>query len=106
MSQHYIELADSYVRNFCRLDPCVQAEIHAIHEELARDPYFMPDGDKYLVDEKHKSERVVVCQHVSGWDGWQMVWFFEYSDVMPSTPENIVLMLHYQPFKTIKPVRR
>jgi hypothetical protein len=108
MPQIRIELHDSFAERLGELDRQIQDEITAIWHDLQEDKYYRPEGDDYVVQyEGHPNDYAVVCQHVNGWGGWQLNWFFEYSDGT-SVVEGIVLRLRYEsePFEEIKPVKR
>jgi hypothetical protein len=107
MRQHIVELDKSFVENFSSLDPQIQEEITAVWRDLENDPYFLPQTDDYAVRIKKRiNDRIVACQHITGWDGWQLNWYFEYFDIEPDTPERVILMLRNLPSKPIAPIRR
>jgi hypothetical protein len=93
MTRHLVELDDSF-ESFGDLDPTIQERMRVVWAGLEGDPYFIPPKDEYSIE--HRGTDYTVCQHISGWQGWSLVWFWEYFDLEPSTPEYVVLMLEHQ----------
>ena len=102
MVRHLVELDDSFTDHFGDLDPVIQERMRLVWEGLEGDPYFTPPSDEYLVQKR--GSQYTACQHQSGWQGWSLVWFWEYFAIEESTPEYVVLMLeHLSPPQTLRP---
>jgi hypothetical protein len=102
MVRHLVELDDSFADYFGDLDPVIQEQIRLVWDGLEKDPYFTPSSEEYLVQRRGKE--YTVCQHISGWQGWSLVWFWEYFSLEQSTPEYVVFMLeHLSPPQRLPP---
>ena len=88
-----MELDDSF-EHLGSLDSTIRDQIGVIWAGLEADPYYIPPEAEYSIE--RRGDDYTVCQHINGWLGWSLVWFWEYSDVQPSTPEYVVLMLEHQ----------
>ena len=93
MPSHLVELDDSF-EAFGDLDSTIQEKIRFVWAGLEEDPYFLPPTEEYSTEPRDTD--YIVCQHISGWQGWALVWFWEYFAEEPSTPEYVVLMLEHQ----------
>ncbi len=107
MVRHVLDLHDSF-EHLHTLDQAIQLRIRDIMVELEKDAYFVPSAEEYSVEKRPKGwyqcGDYTVCQHISGWQGWSLVWFFEYFQTEPSTPEKVVLMLwHKSPQEKLQP---
>jgi hypothetical protein len=99
MPRHTVGLDDSFVNYFGDLDPVIQDQIRVVWAGLEADPFFRPPEDMYVTETQINASDecdYIVCQHINGWLGWSLAWFWEYFDVAPSTPECVVLMLEHQ----------
>ncbi|MGC1372947.1 MAG: hypothetical protein WA824_12495 [Candidatus Sulfotelmatobacter sp.] len=99
---HLLDLDDSFKDNISELKNPARGEIGSILSSLEDDPFFEP-GSEYLFQRSPKDQHCVCSSRC--WDSWKLVWYYEYSSLMPSTVEVIVLMLVREPseLSTIKP---
>jgi hypothetical protein len=101
---HFVELDVSFKDNLPELTESAQGEIARIISALERDPFFEP-GDDYLF-QRNSSDQSCVCVRISGsWGNWKIVWCYEYSSVLPSNVEVVVVAMVREAveLKVIKP---
>jgi hypothetical protein len=87
-----VDLDDSFIDNINGLPAQAQRQIGRIVRGLEEDPYHLPNDDCYLTH-RHPNGSIAVCRHLSDWDGWQMLWYFEYLPDFPTTIATVVVML-------------
>lgn len=81
----------------------VSADVGEILKHLEEDPYFLPDRNRYVV-EQCLEDCFCACQSVNGWGGWKLVWLMECttsSVVMPI--ESLTIMADFDPFVPLRP---
>jgi hypothetical protein len=66
-------------------------EIAYVMNGLSKDVYFDP-GEDYITERASKGD-YVVCQHVRGWCGYKLGWYYKYVNGMESTVSHVVIFL-------------
>lgn len=103
--KHVIDLDKSFEVEIHNLPSVAREQIvGGIISALETDPFFEP-GDDYLFERSSKDQSCA-CTHSSGsWEGWKLLWYYEYSPTLPTMVKVIGLVLVKEPFelKTIKP---
>jgi len=105
---HIVILHKSFEKNLGSLDVRAQDSIGLVVKALEGDAFFEPDPNTYVFDrgEDEHGRPICICQHISEWGGWQIVWFYEYSQPSPyfsQEVESVVVMLVEQQFQPIPP---
>jgi hypothetical protein len=108
MMKHVIDLDKSFEEEIHNLPSAAREQIVGIIiYALETDPFFEP-GDDYLFERSAKNQSCA-CTHGSGsWEGWKLLWYYEYSATFPTMVEVICVVLVKEPFELglIKPVVR
>jgi hypothetical protein len=74
--QYPSEFSDSFNDHIRALKP-YEDQIAAIIKNLEGDPYYQPPQEDYNT-EWNKYHDFAVCQHICGWRGYKLGWYFEY----------------------------
>jgi hypothetical protein len=101
---HHVDLDDSFKDNLPKLKDEVRRQVGAIVHSLQANEFLEP-GDDYLFERSPKDQSCG-CAHSSGsWGDWKLVWYYEYSSVLPSAVEAVVVLLVQEGFELtpIKP---
>jgi len=71
-----IEYSDSFTSYIGALRP-YDAQIAEIVRGLEGDPYYQPPVEEYNT-EYNKHYDLYACQHIRGWRGYKLAWYFKY----------------------------
>jgi hypothetical protein len=89
---HVVDLENSFKENLSFLKETAQRQVGAIVSALQGNPFFEP-SDEYLF-ERNPKDQSSACTHSDGsWDGWKLLWYYEYSSSLPSSIEAVVVEL-------------
>ena len=84
-------LHDSFAEHLSALRP-FHKEIAYVVKGLELDIYFCP-GDEYVTEERDKRGKYFICQHVRGWCGYRLGWYFEYTDNTAIVSKVVIFLL-------------
>jgi hypothetical protein len=89
------EFSDSFNDNIRALKP-YEEQVVAIIRCLEGDPYYEPPKEDYNT-EWNKHHDFAVCQHIRGWRGYKLGWYFEYLKNTGAMIVKIVLLISPPP---------
>jgi hypothetical protein len=95
-----VDLDDSFIDNINGLPEQAQRQIGRIVKRLEEDPYYLPNDDCYLTH-RHPNGSPAACRHLTDWDGWLMLWYFDYVADFPTTISTVVVMLSREPLQLV-----
>lgn len=89
--KHRVILHKDFLENFEKIsdDDEIKAQMALIIVGLQNDPFYKPDEASYVFEQISGVE--YSCQHINGWEGWSLAWFFEYPEDGRLSPEAVVV---------------
>lgn len=104
MRPHTLVFHGQFLPMLMALEASIQDQIGSILEALTVNAKFQPTCHPFDLEYAFQvSGEFFACQHVSGWEGWQLIWYFEPYDYEPMNVEFVVLKLRQA--ATRKPIK-
>lgn len=97
-----IDLDDTYTDAFKEWNDEIRADVAMVLSCVQNNPLFEPDPNFFL--HVHDSRaRICTCQKISGWEGWQLVWYYEVDTrFLLDSVTSVLVMAYRNPPQRIK----